>query len=84
MQNIQLSKEDIQILKWEKEKRENDAKYSQLPNCEAREKMWKKSWDLMMKINYYIYDTTGSFRKDKRHLLTGGSLDIKMLDRLGA
>ena len=77
----QLSQEDIQILKWEKEKRENDARYSNLPNGEARKRMWKKSWELMKKINYYIYDATGMYRKDKRHLLIGGSLDINLLEQ---
>jgi hypothetical protein len=79
---LQLSNEDIQILKLEKEKRENDARYSNLPNCEAREKMWKKSWNLMLKINAMIYDGRGEYRKDKRHLLTGGSLDIELLKQI--
>ena len=79
---LNLSKEDIQILKLEKEKRENDAAYSKLPNCEQREKMWKKSWNLMLKINAYIYDARGDFRKDKMYLLNNGSLNIKLLEQI--
>lgn len=80
---MNLSEEDIKILKLEKEKRENDAIYGKLLNCELREKLWKKSWNLMERINYYIYDASGNYRKDKRHLLTGGSLDIGLLDEPG-
>ena len=63
------------------EKMENDAKYSILPNCELREKMWRKSWKLMEKINYYLYDASGMYRKDKKHLLTNsGCLNIDLLN----
>jgi len=77
---MNLSEEDIKILTLEKKKREIDAQYSPLPNCEYREKLWKKSWDLMKQINAMIYDAGGMYRKDKRHLLTGGSLDIHLID----
>ena len=75
-----LSEEDIKILTLEKKKRENDAKYDPLPNCEERDRLWKKSWNLMLQINALIYDAAGNYRKDKRHLLTGGSLDLSLLD----
>ncbi|WP_312694100.1 hypothetical protein [Caproiciproducens sp.] len=77
---MKLSEEDIKILTLEKKKRENDARYSPLPNCEERDRLWKKSWNLMLQINALIYDTAGNYRKDKRHLLTGGSLDLSLLD----
>lgn len=77
---MKLSKEDIEILTLEKKKRENDARYDPLPSCEERERLWKKSWNLMLKINALIYDVNGNYRKDKRHLLTGGSLDLSLLD----
>jgi hypothetical protein len=79
-----LSKEDIQVLKWEKTKRENDAKYSMMPNGEERERLWNKSWELHKKISAVIYDHTGNYRKDLKHLLTGGSLDIHLLDEIKA
>ena len=77
---MKLSDEDIKILTLEKKKRENDAKYSPLPNCEIRETLWKKSWDLNRQISNLIYDATGNYRKDKRHLLIGSSLDLSLLE----
>ncbi len=80
---MDLSKEDIQVLKWEKVKRENDAKYSMMPMGEEREKLWKKSYDLHTKISNVIYDHSGNYRKDKEHLLINSCLNIKLLDGLG-
>lgn len=74
-----LSAEDIKILTLEKQKRENDAKYASIGNSPEREKLHAKSWKLMKQINAMIYDSRGMFRKDKRHLLTGGSLDIDLI-----
>lgn len=79
---MDLSKNDIQVLKWEKAKRENDAKYSMMPNREERERFWKKSYELNRKISNVIYDHTGNYRKDLRHLLINGCLNIKLLDEL--
>jgi len=77
-----LSTGDIQILTLEKQKREIDARYANLGNSPEREKMWKKSWHLMEQVNAMIYDSVGNYRKDKRHLLTGGSLDISLIEPL--
>lgn len=77
---MSLSEEDIKILTLEKKKRENDAIYSPLPNGELREKLWHKSWDLHRKISTMIYDYDGMYRKDKRHLLIGSSLNIDLLE----
>lgn len=74
-----LTSEDIKILTLEKQKRENDAKYANLDNSPEREKLHVKSWKLMGQINAMIYDASGMYRKDKRHLLTGGSLDIDLI-----
>ena len=74
-----LSAEDIKILTLEKQKRENDAKYASLDNSPEREKLHAKSWKLNEQINAMIYDSSGMYRKDKRHLLTGGSLDIELI-----
>lgn len=80
---MKLSEEDIKILTLEKAKRENDAKYSPLPNNAERERLWKKSWDLNQQISRMIYGADGMYRKDKMHLLCGSSLDIKLLDAIG-
>ena len=76
-----LSEQDVKILTLEKTKRANDAVYGKMDNGEQRERLWKKSWNLMMQINAMIYDAAGMYRADKRHLLKGGSLDISLLDK---
>lgn len=75
-----LSTEDIKILTLEKQKRENDARYANLDNSPEREKLHAKSWKLMEQINAMVFDSRGMFRKDKTHLLTGGSLDISLIE----
>lgn len=82
MKNIKLSTEDIEILTLEKKKQELDAIYSNMPNCAERDKLWKKSWDLMVMINAMIYNSSGMYRTDKRHLLrpNSGSLNLHLLD----
>lgn len=77
---MELNEHDIKILILEKQKRQIDAQYSPLPNSEQREKLWRKSWNLMRQINAMIYDAGGNYREDKRHLLTAsGSLNLDLL-----
>lgn len=78
-----LSAEDIKVLTLERKKREIDAIYSPMPNGKERERLYKKSWALHKQISALIYDATGNYRRDKRHLLSGGSFDLHLLDAKG-
>ncbi len=77
-----LSAEDREILTIEKEIRRLNAIKNNFPagNTEAEEKIHKKMLKLWSRQNSLIFDNKGNYRKDKRHLLSGCSLNISLIE----
>lgn len=75
-----LSENDIEILKLEQKIRIIQKEYSDLPNCEYREKLHNKAQKLNMQLDNMIFDAKGNYRKDKLHLINSGCLNLNLLN----